>query len=336
MTEKKFLSEKDIHFTLRTHFGIEISSLTLLSLGADIDALVYKATANTALSYFIKIKRNKQQDISAVIVELLGNAGIQEIIPPIKTLEGQVIQRIGQCIVNVYPFIDGQDGFSRDLTDAQWITLGKTLKKIHEIKVPAGIQDHIRQEIYAPKWREQVRQIYQHIDDKPSGDEFSLKLLEIMIEKRSEIYQLVDKAEVLSQKLQNQKMPFVLCHSDLHGGNVLIGKDENLYIVDWDEPIMAPKERDLMFVGAGVANVWNKPEEEILFYQGYGVVEINMKALAYYRNERIVEDIAEYAEALLLTKSGENDRATLFNHFAGMFLPHGVVEIALNTAKDIL
>lgn len=32
-------------------------------------------------------------------------------------------------------------------------------------------------------------------------------------------------------------------------------------IVDWDEPIMAPKERDLMFIGGGVANVWNDPSE---------------------------------------------------------------------------
>ena len=30
-----------------------------------------------------------------------------------------------------------------------------------------------------------------------------------------------------------------------------------------------PKERDLMFIGGGVANVWNKPHEETLFYKGY-------------------------------------------------------------------
>ena len=28
---------------------------------------------------------------------------------------------------------------------------------------------------------------------------------------------------------------------------------------------MAPKERDLMFIGGGVANVWNHPSEEIAF-----------------------------------------------------------------------
>jgi spectinomycin phosphotransferase len=336
MSEKKFLSEKDILQVLKTHFGLEISELKVLSLGADMDALVFKAIANTALSYFIKIKRNNQQDISAVIVELLRNAGIKEIIPPIKTLEGRVNHQIEQCTVNVYPFIEGQDGFSRTLTNDQWITLGKTLKKIHVIKVSSDMQNHIRRESYSSKWRKQIPLIYKEIDNKPKGDEFSLKFQEIMNEKRTEIYQLVNNAGVLSQKLQNEKHQFVLCHSDIHGGNVLLSDRGDLYIVDWDEPIMAPKERDLMFVGAGVANVWNKPEEEILFYKGYREVEINKEIIAYYRNERIIEDIAEYAEALLLYASSENDRAILLSHFTAMFVPQGVVDIALKTAKHIL
>ena len=67
----------------------------------------------------------------------------------------------------------------------------------------------------------------------------------------------------------------MLCHSDIHGGNVLINGNNPIYIVDWDEPIMAPKERDLMFIGGGVANVWNKPHEEEFFYKGYGPTEVN-------------------------------------------------------------
>lgn len=33
-------------------------------------------------------------------------------------------------------------------------------------------------------------------------------------------------------------------------GNVLISKNGSIYIVDWDQPVMAPKELDLMFIGA--------------------------------------------------------------------------------------
>jgi spectinomycin phosphotransferase len=117
--------------------------------------------------------------------------------------------------------------------------------------------------------------------------------------------------------------------SDIHGGNVLIENSETFYIVDWDEPIMAPKERDLMFVGAGVGNVWNNLLEEKFFYEGYGKTKINLQALAYYRHERIVEDIAFYCRDLLLTTEGGENRLQMFKHFVAMFEPEGVVEIAL-------
>ncbi len=32
---------------------------------------------------------------------------------------------------------------------------------------------------------------------------------------------------------------------------MLIDANDALYIVDWDNPILAPKERDLMFIGGG-------------------------------------------------------------------------------------
>lgn len=128
---------------------------------------------------------------------------------------------------------------------------------------------------------------------------------------------------------QNQPSQFVLCHSDLHGGNILLDESNALYIVDWDEPIMAPKERDLMFIGGGVANVWNKPHEVDLYYQGYGKTCVNLLLLAYYRHERIVEDIAIYGQQLLLSGAGGQDRMKWYEEFIAQFEPQGVVEIAL-------
>ena len=148
------------------------------------------------------------------------------------------------------------------------------------------------------------------------------------------ICRLVDRAEHLAQRVQEQSPKFVLCHSDIHGGNVLIDGNDYLYIVDWDDPIMAPKERDLMFIGAGVANVWNKPHEEEFFYKGYGKTEVNKTLLAYYRHERIVEDIASYGQQLLLTTAGGHNRIEWYEQFIAQFAPQGVVEIALKTDAD--
>src|SRR3989338_7239154 len=156
----------------------------------------------------------------------------------------------------------------------------------------------------------------------------ALKLQKFMKKNMRAILRLVDRAEQLGGKLQNQSPQFVLCHSDIHAGNVLIDGNNAIYILDLDEPIMAPKERDLMFIGGGVGNVWNKPHEEKLFYQGYGQTKIDQTLLAYYRYERIVEDIAIYTHELVLKNNPE-----MYKQFMSLFEPNGVIDIALKTSS---
>lgn len=335
MIEQSF-SDQRIIDALATHYGIQVARLTFLPIGADMNASVYKAEANDKASYFIKLKRGHHHDISATIIILLQAAGIQHIIPPIKTIRGQPVQPIDDFTLIVSPFIEGQDGFNRDLTHDQWMTLGKVMKQIHAIDVPPSIQRMIRREDYSPKWRETVRSLYIHIESESGFDEISSKLITFMKDHAAEIHRLVDRAEQLGKQIQNQSPEFVLCHSDIHGGNVLINGNDIIYMVDWDDPIMAPKERDLMFIGGGVANVWNKPHEENFFYQGYGKTEINMATLAYYRHERIVEDIAIYGQHLLLTSVGDQSRIESYKHFIAQFEPQGVVEIAFKTDENLI
>ena len=153
---------------------------------------------------------------------------------------------------------------------------------------------------------------------------------------RSAVIHRLTRAEQLGKQIQEQEPEFVLCHSDIHGGNVLIGGNDIIYMVNWDEPIMAPKERDLMFIGGGVANVWNKPHEEKFFYGGYGKTEINMKILAYYRHKRIVEDIALLGQHLLLTSEDDQSRAESYKHFIAQFEPQGVIDIAFKTNEGLI
>lgn len=331
---KRSLSEQRLIEYLNIYYNIEIISLTPLLLGADMNASVYKVQAHDGKSYFIKLKAGHNHDIGVAILDLLHKEGIQQTIPPIKTIQGLLTHYIDEYTLIVYPYIENQNGFSKILTDDQWIILGKILRKVHQIKMPATIQDQIRREDYSPNWRDIVRSLYGHIEAKPNGDQWAKKLIMFMKAHKKEIYRLVDGAELLGQKIQQESPEFVLCHADIHGGNVLIGENGSIYIVDWDQPVMAPKERDLMFIGGGVANVWNNPHEEEFFYKGYGKTKINMSILAYYRLERIVEDIAEYAQEFLLTTADE-DRSEMYKQFIAMFEPRGVVDIAFRTAENL-
>ena len=59
---------------------------------------------------------------------------------------------------------------------------------------------------------------------------------------------------------------------------------------------------------------------------------VDAMAVAYYRCERIVQDIAAYCEQLLLTEAGAADRPSALAQLATQFDPGGVIEIALAAA----
>lgn len=316
---------------LKAKYGIEVINLISLSLGADMHASVYQAETRDK-SYFVKLKYGHYSDISVMLLAFLQASGVQQVIPSIKTIEGKLTQQINGFTLIVYPFFHGQNGFYCHLTDDQWIILGKALKQVHQLDIPSSIKDQIRKETYSSKSRETVRSLIVHVDeDDLSGDETSLQLKAFMKEHKSIIHHMVNRAEALSKVIQEQSPEFVLCHSDIHAGNILINESGSIYIVDWDDPIMSPKERDLMFIGGGVANVWNNPPEEEFFYKGYGKTTINREILAYYRHERIVKDIAEYGQALILSIDGGKERMEMFEQFKAMFEPNGVIDIACKT-----
>jgi spectinomycin phosphotransferase len=62
---------------------------------------------------------------------------------------------------------------------------------------------------------------------------------------------LLDQADGLGRELHTGESSRVVCHGDPHLGNVLIGQDERVWLIDWDETVLAPSERDLMFILGG-------------------------------------------------------------------------------------
>lgn len=328
--QKTPIQEQEVINLLRCYYGIDIQTTQLIAGGADINAFVYKADAKSN-SYFVKFKYGNHNEINLSIIRLLHDSGINEIIFPIKTLEGKLIQQLDRFGIIVYPFIDAPNGFTQDLTKQQWVQLGKALRKIHDTSVPALIQEHLRKEAYSPKWREMVRSFYSKIEPNTSDDNITADFKSFFKQNFDKINRLVDSAEALSKTIHPVLDNYVLCHSDIHAGNILIPDDESIYIIDWDEPMLAPKERDLMFIGGGVGNVWNNPQEINHFYAGYGKTIIDKTILSYYRCERIVEDIAEYGQDLLARHQSDQTRLEMFKHFKDQFAPNGVVEIAIAT-----
>ena len=330
MLEKPDIPDELITSCSEEEYRLRVTQLTFLPLGADQSTAVYRVVPDDGTAYFLKLRKGFDE-ISVTIPLFLKTQGIQAIIVPFETKSKQLWADLGDFKLILYPFIEGKDGFDMELSDHHRQSLGLALKGIHTAQVPPELKRLIPKETFSPQWRESVRSLQSQVENKTFDDPTAAKLAEFMKSKQTEISHLVERAEGLASELQSKPLELVLCHTDIHGGNILISDKDELYIVDWDNPILAPKERDLMFIGGGIDEIWKSKREEAVFYQGYGKTEINLTALAYYRYERIIQDLAVIGEQLLLTDEGGADRERSYGWFTSNFEPRNTIEIADKT-----
>lgn len=146
---------------------------------------------------------------------------------------------------------------------------------------------------------------------------------------------VINRTRALSETLKQQTFELVCCHGDLHSGNLLVDQHGTIHLIDWDTLSLAPKEKDLMFLGGGIGGMLDDKEGTIYFYEGYGRVEVNPTALKYFRFERIVQDVVAYCEQLLETSEGGADRATMLGQVISQFENGGVIDIAYHTTEAL-
>jgi spectinomycin phosphotransferase len=256
------------------------------------------------------------------------------VIPPVRgrMRDGQLSTRIGDLSATIYPFIEGENGFRRPLNEDQWTSLGAVVRAVHDVRLPPSVSESMRQETYSNASRNKARAYLEAVPPESSNDTVASELIALLASKGPEIAALVEHAEQLSTSLEHRALPMVPTHGDLHAGNILIDGAGSLFIVDWDDAALAAKERDLMFVGGGVGGVWNRADESAAFYRGYGPVSVDAESLAFYRCQRVVEDVAVYCDRLLL-KGGDQgaEREESLRRLRAAFDPNDVVEIAERT-----
>lgn len=334
MLEKPALPDEKISACLQAEYGLPLAQVDFLPLGADLKTAVYRVVATDGRPYFLKLRRGFFDETSVVLPKFLSDQGLTQIIAPLPARSGQLWASLEAYKTILYPFIEGRNGYQVDLTDRHWVEFGATLKRIHTAELPPTLASRIRRENFSPQGRKTLRTFLARIENETFDDPLATELTAFLKTRQKEVLALVGRAEQLATALQAQAPGFVLCHSDLHAGNILIDANAAFYIVDWDEPILAPKERDLMYAGGAQGFSGQTPEqEEALFYRGYGQTQIDSSALSYYRHERIVQDLAIECEQIFSTSGDGEDREQAFKWLKSNFGPGKVLENARRTDK---
>src|SRR5687768_11345779 len=130
MLEKPDIPDEWIITGLQNEYDLRVAELDFLPLGADLGTAVYRLITDDGAAYFLKLRKGFEEIVVSVPL-FLKSRGVEAIIAPLGNESNQYWADLGEYTMLLYPFIKGQDGFDRELTDTHRNILGTTLKGIH-------------------------------------------------------------------------------------------------------------------------------------------------------------------------------------------------------------
>ncbi len=330
MREPPKLADATIMAALHAHYGISITALTFLPLGSDSASAVYRVHAADGATYFLKARTGAGFSLPSLVVpRYLHNQCVPHIVAPLPTITQTLWVSVNDFALSLYPFIDGRTGADVGLSEQHWRAFGALLKQIHTSQLTPDLIQIVARETFTPSRRSVINHLETAITRQDLADTLQCELAAFWHSRRDEIPTLVDRADALGRQLRQTSAPLVLCHADMHTWNVLLDTAQQLWLVDWDETILALKERDLMFVVGGIGGDRVGPHETACFLRGYGDTAIDPRALVYYRYAWAVQDMASYGERVFfLPDLGEETRRDAMHGFMDLFEPGNIVALA--------
>lgn len=330
MLERPNLADEKILACLRACFGVAAAALEFLPVGNDSRAWAFRVADDAGRHFFLKLRQGSLYPAALLVPRLLRSQGIRQVLAPLPNRAGTLSCALEDYRLILYPFIAGECGMDVGLTPAQWTELGAALRRIHDTRLPPDIAGQVLRETFRPYWSGMVRRLDETIQAGAFDEPQQRALAAFWQERRAEILNIVARAEELGRQVIAGGAPAALCHADIHTANVLVEPSGGLHIVDWDQVILAPKERDLMFV------IERSPAENEAFFRGYGPASIDRTALAYYRYEWVVQEIGDYGERIFFAlDTGAVTKDDSLEGFRRLFDPHDVVELAYRSEEDL-
>ncbi len=214
----------------------------------------------------------------------LAQLGLPEVPRPLPSLSGSLHQPLGDAILVVFEHVEGE---RVDAASVDPQLIANLLARLHRLPHAAAVARETFHWPHAPWWPDAVRRA-----QLPSIDPHRVGL-RMWLEAHTEHLDAAwRRLHELGATLRTAGLEFVLTHGDWPF-NLLQSSDGSLHLVDWDELMLAPRERDTWFASLNQD-----------FVRAYDGPSLNEQSTAFYFHSRYFEDLV----GLLLIVFGQHDR----------------------------
>ena len=199
---------------------------------------------------------------SFAVIEHLCAHGIDCISRIVKARDGSLYTNFEGGILGLFEWIEGENREDDSTKPAEY----KILARVYAVD-PTGL--NIAREDFSDRAADSFFEQWARVEDET--------ILALLDSKREEINRCAQRLRHFSHLCREDCTGFVITHGDA-GGNVLVCGDD-YRIVDWDDPLLAPPERDAWFC---LHWPWAmRAFHEALRQNGIGYT-LRLERLAYY------------------------------------------------------
>lgn len=341
MREPPNISEEHLRACLRDQYGLAVVELVFLPRGLDTRAGLYRVVSEPGTSYLLKVKSGPFYEAGCRVPRYLKDRGIAAVVAPLPTTRGAqwaTLRESGEdWVAMVYPFVEGDVGWHPAMTDAQWQATGAALRQIHQVALPPEGFAAPRRETFDPAEYARWMRAFETEHMRAEGGSWAeWALRDQWREHQSTIHAALSALEDLARALRSGSGPYVICHADLHPSNIIRDPVGGVHVIDWDDVMLAPKERDFLFIDRTAGGPASAQTGTTPFFQGYGPADMDWIALTYFRWERAVQDMIECAQQVFFRDDlGNEIRANAAQLFGDLFAPGNNVDAARSAAAHL-
>ncbi|HEX5427383.1 MAG TPA: phosphotransferase [Pedococcus sp.] len=325
----------DLVAWVREDFGIPLIGVQPTGLGADARAVTFVAEARDGSRYAVKTSTAPQ--LGLVVADFLAAQGVCGIPAPVRALDGGLTAVRGGQRLSVVPWVGQRRALEGGMDEAQWRGLGRLLAQVHAIHADDPVLAVLPTEGPDPgRLVQRARAMPGRLTRCSAGDSLLRELRDLWGAHQARVLEVADRAEALVASPAWAVANNVVCHSDPHQGNIVVGADGDVWLLDWDDAVLAAREADLMFALGGVlAFAPITADEKRAFFDGYGTTDWDVDLMGYFQCVRALDDVLSWSEEVLANAQHRNQQAReALDIVRGILSPAGLVAHALGEAPS--
>ncbi len=235
---------------IRNLYGLQVAALQFVPIG--FAAVCYVAVCEDGTRRFIKLWPTTHGDRAQMaqrepilhLLRALHERDLVNVPYPLPTRSGAWWATGAGTPFAVFPFVEGQAPPSTmpPTVRSEW---ARTMATLHRA-TPALADALPPRDTFDIPFEEELRRGLTALERMGPQARPGLRALrELVLPRRTDIMAQLARLHRLQHIVQRLRGPFVVCHTDMGGDNLLVDHNGTLVVLDWDDAMVAPPEHDL-------------------------------------------------------------------------------------------